>query len=108
VRLPEVLAPEYERFLLQEGDIVLSLDPSFIVTGTRVARITARDLPALLLQRVGRLMLSPELHPDFLFLLGKLTLPLSGIGGEATDAQFFQALLHNAHRADRLWDKRLT
>jgi type I restriction enzyme S subunit len=53
---------------LNEGDVVLSLDRPFIVTGTKVARVTARDLPALLLQRVGRFNPCPELHPDYLFL----------------------------------------
>jgi type I restriction enzyme S subunit len=68
VRLPEIQVPEYERFRLVEGDVVLSLDRPFIVTGTKVARIKARDLPALLLQRVGRFVLTDALHPDYLFL----------------------------------------
>ncbi len=68
VRLPEIQVTEYERFRLHEGDIVVSLDRPFIVTGTKVARITASDLPALLLQRVGRFVLTPALHSDYLFL----------------------------------------
>jgi type I restriction enzyme, S subunit len=68
VRLPDIQVPEYERFRLSEGDIVFSLDRPFIVTGTKVARVSSRDLPALLLQRVGRFVLSPKLHPDYLFL----------------------------------------
>lgn len=68
VRLPANRQPEYERFRLREGDIVLSLDRPFIATGTKVARVKASDLPALLLQRVGRFVLSPALSPDYLFL----------------------------------------
>jgi type I restriction enzyme S subunit len=68
VRLPESRVPEYERFRLREGDVVLSLDRPFIVTGTKVARVKAHDLPALLLQRVGRFVLTPAMHPDYLFL----------------------------------------
>jgi type I restriction enzyme, S subunit len=68
VRLPETHVPEYERFRLVEGDLVLSLDRPFIGTGTKVARIRAKDLPALLLQRVGRFVLSKALHPNYLFL----------------------------------------
>jgi len=68
VRLPESRAGEYERFRLSEGDVVLTLDRPFIVTGTKVARVTAADLPALLLQRVGRFVLTPRLHADYLFL----------------------------------------
>ena len=68
VRLPNTQVPEYERFRVREGDVVLSLDRPFIVTGTKVARIQAKDLPALLLQRVGRFILSEALDPDYLYL----------------------------------------
>jgi type I restriction enzyme S subunit len=50
------------------GDVVLSLDRPFIVSGTKVARVTPNDLPALLLQRVGRFVLSGALSPDYLFI----------------------------------------
>jgi type I restriction enzyme S subunit len=51
------------------NDIVLTLDRPFITTGTKVARIRDSDLPALLLQRVGRFVeTSPGLDDDYLFL----------------------------------------
>jgi type I restriction enzyme S subunit len=69
VHLPDKQAKEYQRFALSEGDIVLTLDRPFIVTGTKVARVTASDLPALLLQRVGRFVeISEGLADDYLFL----------------------------------------
>lgn len=68
VFLPEKRSAEFERFRLNLGDIVLSLDRPFISTGTKVARIRAEDLPSLLLQRVGRFQLSAELSPDYIFL----------------------------------------
>lgn len=69
VRLPEDRLSEFERFQLNEGDIVLTLDRPFIVTGTKVARIGADDLPSLLLQRVGRFVeTSPGLDDSYLFL----------------------------------------
>ncbi len=68
VRLPQSKVSEFERFRLHEGEIVLSLDRPFIVTGTKVARVRPEDLPALLLQRVGRFVTSPALDPDYLFL----------------------------------------
>jgi type I restriction enzyme S subunit len=69
VYLPEEMAGEYERFKLNEGDIVLTLDRPFIVTGTKVARVTAADLPSLLLQRVGRFVEIEEgLSDDYLFM----------------------------------------
>jgi type I restriction enzyme S subunit len=48
------IAKEFERFTLQEGDIVLSLDRPIITTGLKVARIRRQDLPCLLLQRVAK------------------------------------------------------
>jgi type I restriction enzyme S subunit len=67
--LSEDHAAQFDRFRLAEGDIVLSLDRPFIVTGTKVARVRAEDLPCLLLQRVGRFQPKQGLlMPDYLFL----------------------------------------
>jgi type I restriction enzyme S subunit len=48
------IAKEFERFVLREGDIVLSLDRPLITTGLKVARVRKSDLPCLLLQRVAK------------------------------------------------------
>lgn len=62
-------AKEFDRFALNEGDVVLSLDRPFISTGIKVARVRDEDLPCLLLQRVGRFQPDTKrLHPDYLFL----------------------------------------
>jgi restriction endonuclease S subunit len=62
-------ALEFKRFELNYGDIVLTLDRPFISTGTKVARIQDADLPSLLLQRVGRFIVTSEgLDDDYLFL----------------------------------------
>jgi len=67
--IPEERFSEFARFSLEEGDIVLTLDRPFIVTGTKVARVNACDLLALLLQRVGRFIeIAPGLDDDYLFL----------------------------------------
>lgn len=69
VSLPEDRVPEFERFKLYQGDTVLTLDRPFIVTGTKVARVAEADLPALLLQRVGRFVeVDAGLSEDYLFL----------------------------------------
>jgi len=69
VCLPKERADEFERFLLAEGDIVLSLDRPFIATGIKVARIGPSDLPCLLLQRVGRFEFkATRLTTEYLFL----------------------------------------
>jgi type I restriction enzyme, S subunit len=49
-----VVAEQFRRFALGEGDIVLSLDRPIISTGLKVAKIRAQDLPSLLLQRVAK------------------------------------------------------
>jgi type I restriction enzyme, S subunit len=60
---------EFERFLLNAGDIVLTRDRPFIITGTKVARVTAGDTPSLLLQRVGRFVeVVPGLSDEYLFM----------------------------------------
>ena len=58
----------YPNYVLAAGDILISLDRPLISSGIKVARVSADDLPALLLQRVGRFVLVPDLvDPDFLF-----------------------------------------
>ncbi|MGA7291613.1 MAG: restriction endonuclease subunit S [Terriglobales bacterium] len=67
--LSESRAAEFERFQLNEGDIVFSLDRPFIASGTKVARIRPDDAPCILLQRVGRFQVTRQrLSPDYLFL----------------------------------------
>ena len=66
------LAPEqaqgFERFALNAHDILISLDRPIISSGIKVARVTAGDLPALLVQRVGRFQMEmSRLLPDYLF-----------------------------------------
>lgn len=68
VCLPEKDAEPFSRFLLAEGDIVLTLDRPFISTGTKVAQIVSSDLPSLLLQRVARFQLGERLTPEYVFL----------------------------------------
>ena len=60
---------EFGRFELRLGDILVSLDRPIISTGVKVARMRQVDLPSLLLQRVGRLLIrTPDLDPDYLYL----------------------------------------
>jgi type I restriction enzyme S subunit len=68
VHLPAERTGEFERFNLREGDVVLSLDRPFIATGTKVATVSKGDLPALLLQRVGRFLIDGDLDPSYLLI----------------------------------------
>lgn len=54
VCVPSEMAFEFERFALEAGDVLVSLDRPIISTGIKVAQVVQSDLPALLLQRVAR------------------------------------------------------
>ena len=65
----EERAQEFARFELNEGDIVIALDRPLISSGLKVARLTKSDLPALLLQRVGRPQFKDtRVAPEYFFL----------------------------------------
>jgi type I restriction enzyme S subunit len=51
---PTDRVPEVQEFALAVGDLVIGLNRPWISDGLRVAEIAETDLPALLLQRVGR------------------------------------------------------
>jgi type I restriction enzyme S subunit len=55
-------AKDFSQYELSPGDIIIAMDRPFVSKGFKAARIETKDLPALLLQRVGRLSpSSPEL-----------------------------------------------
>jgi type I restriction enzyme S subunit len=54
-------------YILRAGDLVIAMDRPFISEGFKIARITESDLPALLLQRVGRFNLSDRITPEYLW-----------------------------------------
>lgn len=68
VFLPHERCKGYERFVLNAGDLVLSLNRPFIATGTKVAQVHQSDLPALLVQRVARLEIAEGLSAEYLLL----------------------------------------
>ena len=65
--LPSARRSEFADYELVRGDVILSLDRPVVKDGLKIARVTENDLPALLLQRVGRFRLSDALRPDFLY-----------------------------------------
>jgi type I restriction enzyme, S subunit len=69
VRWPREAASRLEPFALRPGDVVLGMDRPVISSGVRVATITARDVPVLLLQRVARLRARAGLLQEYLPLL---------------------------------------
>ncbi|QDU82786.1 EcoKI restriction-modification system protein HsdS [Polystyrenella longa] len=55
------------RYELKEGDIVLAMDRTWVKAGLKCARLTAEDLPCLLVQRVARMRGSDDLEIEFLY-----------------------------------------
>lgn len=67
-KVTEETAGKYTKFLLREGDVLISLDRPIISTGLKIARVSASDLPALLVQRVGRIIMNKNhLSPDYIY-----------------------------------------
>jgi len=67
-RLPLSRRPEFSRFELSVGDILIALDRPIISTGVKVALVSAQDTPSLLLQRVGRVrFLNDSVIPEFFY-----------------------------------------
>lgn len=68
VFLPESHGIEFDRFRLDSGDLVISLDRPIIAGGLKIARLQDQDIPCLLLQRVA--MIAPHdgrVDPQFLY-----------------------------------------
>jgi len=68
-RWPAVDTEEYERYQLEEGDVVLAMDRPWVKAGLKHATISADDLPCLLVQRTARLRGGANLDNRFLKLL---------------------------------------
>ena len=90
VHLPEPATTRYGGFALHAGDVVIGLARPLISTGLRVAKLTAADLPALLVQRVGRLIprdASAPLDSDYLLLCLQSERTIEHLGRRATGTQ---------------------
>lgn len=67
VHLPAERRHEFPTYELSAGDIVLSLDRPIVKAGLKIARLMKTDAPALLLQRVGRFVLTEAVDPGYLY-----------------------------------------
>lgn len=68
-RWPADETEEYERYQLEEGDVVLAMDRPWVKAGLKHATISTDDLPCLLVQRTARLRGVANLDNRFLKLL---------------------------------------
>lgn len=82
VFLSEQDSEKYPGYVLHDGDVLISLDRPIISSGIKVARVGADDLPALLVQRVGRFLLDPDkLDLDYLYAYLQTDLFISEVSG---------------------------
>ena len=65
VRWPIRDVESFEGYEMEVGDIVLGMDRPIIQSGTRVAVVSASDVPSLLLQRVARIRVKEALRGDY-------------------------------------------
>jgi len=63
---PKTKASDYSEYSLQQGDVVLAMDRTWVKAGLKYAQISAADLPCLLVQRVARLRAGTDLDAAFL------------------------------------------
>ncbi|MEE4239305.1 MAG: restriction endonuclease subunit S [Anderseniella sp.] len=82
VFLSEQDSEKYPTYVLNDGDVLISLDRPIISSGIKVARVSPDDLPALLVQRVGRFLIDPvKLDADYLYAYLQTDLFISEISG---------------------------
>ena len=84
--LPSDRLDEFSSYELRSGDLVIAMDRPVISSGIKVAKLRESDLPALLLQRVGR-FLPERVEPDLLLAYLNSPLFLAHIGVTATGTQ---------------------
>lgn len=82
VFLNELDASNFPNYVLNEGNVLISLDRPIISSGIKVARVSSSDLPALLVQRVGRFLIDPKkLDADYLYAFMQTDMFISKISG---------------------------
>ena len=64
--LPRDKAADFSRYSLAVDDIVVAMDRPWIKAGLKQARLTAQDVPSLLVQRVARLRCRSSLKVSYL------------------------------------------
>ena len=100
-------APEYRRYQLRDGDVVLAMDRPWVKAGLKHAIISEIDLPCLLVQRTARLRAGPRMDNRFLMRLigsAEFTRHILGVqtgvgvphisGKQIQDFQFFRPPLN--------------
>jgi type I restriction enzyme S subunit len=71
--LPRNYEEKYPELALKEGDIVLALNRPIIDNKVKAGMVTKKDLPSILYQRVGKIVIKSESNVDNHFLLSIFT-----------------------------------
>lgn len=87
VHLSNDRAEEFAEYRLAPGDIVIAMDRPVISGGLKIAILAESDLPALLLQRVGRFLPTGALDKTFLWQFLQSSNFLGHIQDQATGTQ---------------------
>lgn len=88
VHLTPDKAREFSEYLLGNGDLVIAMDRPIISSGIKVARLTEADVPALLLQRVGRFRIEDqEVHADYIMHFLSSRFFIAHVSGQETGTQ---------------------
>jgi type I restriction enzyme, S subunit len=80
-------AAEFRDYSLRAGDVVIAMDRPIISSGLKVSTLRDSDLPALLLQRVGRFVPTSTVEIRFLSNFLQSDHFLRHISGQATGTQ---------------------
>ncbi len=69
--VPQEYLTKYQEFALQDGDLVMAMTRPIIksLNSVKIAKVSSRDLPCLLNQRVGRFQMKRGITPIFLEVL---------------------------------------
>jgi type I restriction enzyme S subunit len=67
--LPEHFGTQFKSYLLREGDVVMALTRPILDNELKVAKLAKSDVPALLNQRVAKIIASPRTDLDFVYYI---------------------------------------
>jgi type I restriction enzyme S subunit len=56
-----------KRFSLEENDIVLAMDRPWVKSGLKIAKVSPKELPSLLIQRTACIRAPKDISSDFIF-----------------------------------------
>ena len=65
--LPNSYATDFKEYILRKGDVVMALTRPILNNELKIAKLTELDVPALLNQRVAKVIALPGMNLDFIY-----------------------------------------